>query len=92
MPSLLLHNSAPAPQVTSGVVTVQHEARETAQYIADMVLELRNMAKAEGFGSLQALLELAYYEAFGTAHKAEMPPGEKEYLENLEQELKRVER
>ena len=92
MPSLLLHNSVPVPQVTSNVVTVQHEARETAQYIADMVLELRNMAKAEGFGSLQAILELAYYEAFGTAHKAEMPPGEKEYLENLEQELKRVER
>ncbi len=92
MPSLLLQNPGPAPQVAPRVATIQHEARETAQYIADMVLELRNMAKAEGFGSLQAILELAYYEAFGTAHKAEIPPGEKEYLENLEQELKRVER
>jgi hypothetical protein len=61
----------------------QHNPRETAQYVADMVLELRNIAKAESFGTLQGLLEIAYYEAFSVAHKVDVPEGELEHLESL---------
>lgn len=60
-----------------------HTSRESAQYIADMVLELRNIAKSERFGTLQGLLEIAYYEAFSVAHKTELPEGEIEHLESL---------
>lgn len=64
----------------------QHNPRETAQYLADMVLEMRNIAKAENFGTLQGLLEIAYYEAFSVAHKVEVPEGELEHLESLSQD------
>lgn len=67
-------------------------SRETAQYIADMILELRNMAKSEQLGTLQSLLELAYYEAFTAAHKVEIPEGESEYIASLEADVKRVEK
>lgn len=40
------------------------EKRETAQYIADFLLELRAMAKATGLKYLTYLIELAIYEAF----------------------------
>jgi hypothetical protein len=57
--------------------------KETAQYIADMVLELRNLAKAVEIKSLQDLLELCFYEAFATANKVVIPEGEIERLHEL---------
>ncbi len=59
------------------------DSRETAQYIADMVLELRNLAKAVGIKSLQDMLELCFYEAFATANKVILPEGELEKLREL---------
>lgn len=88
MSSTSMNPVATVPRTTPRASLPRHEARETAQYIADMVLELRNMAKAEGFGSLQGLLELAYYEAFSVAHKTEIPEGEAEYLAELEKDAK----
>jgi hypothetical protein len=38
--------------------------RETAQYITDMVLELRNLARTAELKTLSGLLEIAFYEAF----------------------------
>lgn len=92
MPIQTLHAPVPTILVTQRSSPPQHDARQTAQYIADMVLELRNMAKSEGFGTLQGLLEMAYYEAFTVAHKIELPAGEEEYLESLGQDVKRAER
>ncbi len=63
-----------------------HNPRETAQYVADIVLELRNMAKSEGFATLQGLLEVTYYEAFSVAHKMDLPEGELELLERISQD------
>jgi hypothetical protein len=57
--------------------------RATAQYTADMLLELRNLAKASGHKTLQGILEIAYYEAYSVANRVEPPPGEVEYLEQL---------
>ena len=57
--------------------------RETAQYISEMALELRNLAKAHNLQSLQGLLEVAYYEAFSASTQIEPPPGELEHLATL---------
>jgi hypothetical protein len=60
------------------------DAQETAQYIADMVLELRNMAKSGDFKTLQGLLEVSYYEAFSAANRVAIPAGEIEHLRELD--------
>jgi hypothetical protein len=57
--------------------------RDTAQYIADMVLELRNIAKAAEMKTLQGLLEVSFYEAFSVANRVEIPAGEIEHLREL---------
>ena len=59
------------------------QQRELAQYIADMLLELRNMARAAGFKTLLGLLEISFCEAFSVANKVEIPPGEIEKLRRL---------
>ena len=56
---------------------------ELAQYIADMLLELRNMARAAGLETLLGLLEITFYEAYAIANKVEIPPGEVEKLKRL---------
>lgn len=56
-----------------------------------MVMELRNVAKAERLYALREFLEIAYYEAFMQAHKTEIPAGEHERLEQLSADVKRSE-
>ena len=77
-----LHNHK---KKTNGSST--HEMRldlkETAQYISDMVLEMRNLAKAVELKKLQELLELTFYEAFSAANRVEIPPEEIEHLREL---------
>jgi hypothetical protein len=60
--------------------------QELAQYIADMLLELRKMAKAAGLKTLLGLLEISFCEAFSIANKVEIPPGENEKLRRLARE------
>ncbi len=70
---------------SSSVFSQTHTARgrETALYIAEMVLELRNMAKGYDFKTLQGLLEVTFYEASTEANKVEIPPEEIEHLRML---------
>ncbi len=56
---------------------------ESARYIADMILELRNLAKAAEFNTLQGLLEISYYEAFGAANLMRIPEDEEAFLHEL---------
>jgi hypothetical protein len=56
---------------------------ESAQYIADMILELRNLAKAAEFNTLQGLLEISYYEAFSAANQIRIPRHEDAFLHEL---------
>ena len=56
---------------------------ESAQYIADMILELRNLAKAAEFNTLQGLLEISYYEAFAAANRIRIPNNEEAFLHEL---------
>jgi hypothetical protein len=64
--------------------------KETAQYITDMVLELRNLARSAELKTLAGLLEIAFYEAFSLANKVEIPPAEIERLKALEAAAKDV--
>jgi hypothetical protein len=57
--------------------------KDTAQYIADMVLELRNLAKGAGLITLQGLLEVSFYEAFSAANHVEVPQHELDHLREL---------
>ena len=66
-----------------------NEYRETATYIANMLLELRNMAKYKQFKTLQGLLEITYYEAYGIAHAVEVPEGEEQLLQDLGADARR---
>ena len=59
------------------------QEREMAQYIADMLLELRNMARSAGLPTLLGLRELSFCEAFSIANKVEIPVGEIEKLKRL---------
>ena len=65
-----------------GAVTLAAR-RETAQYISELTLELRNLAKAHEMSSLQGLLEVAYYEAFTVATQIELPEGELERIKEM---------
>jgi hypothetical protein len=57
--------------------------RDTAQYIADMILQLRNLAKGSHMSTLQGLLEISYYEAFSAANAIVIPEGEEQRLEDI---------
>ncbi len=57
--------------------------QETGQYISDMILELRNMAKAAKLYKVMVPLEFAYYEAFSAANKVDIPPDEVQRLAEL---------
>ena len=57
--------------------------REMAKYIADMLLELRNMARSAGLFTLLGLLELSFCEAYSIANKVKIPAGEIEKLKRL---------
>jgi len=59
--------------------------RQTAQYVADMVLELRKMSKAHGLFTIMPPLEYAYYEAFSMANQIDVPKEELDRLRQLEQ-------
>lgn len=76
---------------TMNNLDVQNSPAEAAQYIADMLLELRNIAKAAGLRSLQGLLELGYYEAFSVAHRAPVPEGEADRLEQMGADARKAE-
>lgn len=60
-----------------------HEQRETAQYVADMILELRNLSKALKLYAVTVPLEYAYYEAFSVANRTAAPAAEVERLRDL---------
>jgi hypothetical protein len=64
---------------------------ETAQYTAEMILELRNLAKHAKLTTLQGLLEISYYEAFAMAQKIEVPEGEVQHLNALGEDARKAE-
>jgi hypothetical protein len=65
--------------------------RDTAQYIADMILQLRNLAKGSHMSTLQGLLEISYYEAFSAANAIVIPEGEEQRLQDMGAHARRFE-
>ena len=65
--------------------------QDTAQYVADMILELRNLAKAAKLFTVMVPLEYAYYEAFSRANRVSVPPEEIERLRLLAEAAKETE-
>ncbi len=74
-----IHSRKPQSKVKS----IDINPVEVAQYVTDMTLELRNLAKAAGLKTLQGLLEVTYYEAFEATRPVIAPEGEAERLAEL---------
>lgn len=70
--------------ISEGSAADAQRTRETAQYVSDMILELRNMAKAAKLFQVMVPLEYAYYEAFAVANRVDVPPEEAERLREFE--------
>jgi hypothetical protein len=64
--------------------------RGAAKFIAEMALQLRNIAKDVRLLELQGLLEVTYYEAFEVANMPEMQDEEREYLTELAGEARKT--
>ena len=79
------HNETTPPEKAreNRLPDAAHRQRETADYLSDMILELRNLARSVQLHTVMVPLEFAYYEAFGSAHKVEVPPGELERIKTL---------
>ena len=88
--STLNRNKSPAP-TSSQVQSPTPKQRETAQYAADMILELRNMAKSARLYPVMVPLEYAYYEAYSIAHQVTVPPGEIERITKLSRTVAELE-
>lgn len=65
------------------VQSLAERQRDTAEYLAEMILELRNLARSVRLHTIMVPLEFAYYEAFGTAHRVEVPPADLKRLRDL---------
>ena len=79
-PTISLVGAEAGPRL---VPSLGERQRQTAEYLADMVLELRNLARSVQLYTVMVPLEYAYYEAFGVANKVEVPPAELERIKAL---------
>ena len=75
--------SGPAPADRAEREAVPADARQAAHYIADMVLELRNLSNRANQKFLSYLLEMAYYEAFTIANRLEPTPDQLKEFRNF---------
>jgi hypothetical protein len=75
--------NASAKAEGSGGSSAAGHQREAAEYLADMILELRNLARANHLYTVMVPLEYAYYEAFGVANRVEIPQGEIDRIKEL---------
>ena len=76
-------NRLPGKLVQNGTTDPARRRRETAEYLSDMILELRNLARANQLYTVMVPLEYAYYEAFTAANRVEIPEEELERIREL---------
>lgn len=57
--------------------------RQTAEYLVDIILELRNLARMSKLYTVMVPLEYAYYEAFSIANRVDVTPEEVERIKTL---------
>ena len=63
------------------------QQKDTAEYICEMILQLRDIAKAAKLHNVMIPLEYTYYEAFSAANRSEPPREEAAWVRNLENSL-----
>jgi hypothetical protein len=61
----------------------ERNRRQSAQYIADMTLELHNIANVQGLFGLQHLLEVSYYEDSSAGTDNKISENEQKRLKQL---------
>jgi len=81
-------NATPAEEnsvklVAREPLSLAERQRETAEYLAEMILELRNLARSVKLHTVMVPLEYAYYEAFTAANRIEVPEDEIERIKRL---------
>jgi hypothetical protein len=81
----------PPKTAENGAADAKDRQRDTAEYISEMILELRNLARASQLYTVMVPLEYAYYEAFTVANRVEVPPGEIERIRELSKASKEIE-
>ncbi len=81
----------PGKATGNGAASVATRQRDTAEYISEMILELRNLARASQLYTVMVPLEYAYYEAFSAANRVEVPEGEIERIKELSKASKDLE-
>ncbi len=85
-----VHASKATPVEETSVKLVSREPltqaerqQEAAEYLSEMILELRNLARSVKLHTLMVPLEYAYYEAFSVANRIEVPEDEIERIKRL---------
>jgi hypothetical protein len=73
----------PPGKAAEAVASLDTRQRDTAEYISEMILELRNLARVHQLYTVMVPLEYAYYEAFSAANRVEIPDGEIERIKEL---------
>lgn len=63
--------------------------KETADYMADITLELLRLAKSQKLRALEQIYEKAYYEAYSRAHLNPPSPSQLEEWEDFMREVNR---
>ena len=76
--------------VGEAAVVTELPRKDAALYIAEMILELRNVAKAASLKSVQGYLELTYYEAYSEANKVAIPDGELQHLHAIGEDARQA--
>ena len=77
---------------STGRTGLDERQRETAQYLTDMILELRTLARTAQLHAVMVPLEFAYYEAFALAHQVAISPDDIERLEDMSEASERMDR
>ena len=81
-----------ARRTNAGPESLAVRQRETAEYLSDMILELRNLARTVELHAVMVPLEFAYYEAFGHAHQVDVPSDEISRIEEISKSAERLDR
>lgn len=84
------HETAPGAAETV-LASRPARQRDTAEYISEMILELRNLARGQQLYTVMVPLEYAYYEAFSVANRVEIPEGEVERIKELSKTSQKLE-
>ena len=69
---------------TGGTPPLDRQQRDTAEYVCEMVLQLRDIVKAAKLYGVAVRLEYAYYEAFSVANRTEPSRDEATWIKQLD--------